>query len=198
MNMKTKAMVISAILASVIAMTYSPGMASGNNSKGGPSSIYDFTMKNIDGQQVNLSHYRGQVVLIVNVASRCGFTPQYDALEKLYTKYQSQGFVILGFPANNFMGQEPGTDEEIKNFCSAKYNVTFPMFSKISVKGDDMSPLYKYLTDKSTNPQFGGDIKWNFNKFLVDKNGKIIARFEPAVKPDSDPVVQAIENALAR
>ncbi|HEY6330845.1 MAG TPA: glutathione peroxidase [Blastocatellia bacterium] len=172
-------------------------MAFDKNSKGGPSSIYDFTMKNIDGKQVSLSDFRGHVVLIVNVASRCGFTPQYDALEKLYTKYQPNGFVILGFPANNFMSQEPGTDEEIKNFCSAKYNVTFPMFSKISVKGDDMNPLYKYLTDKSTNPQFGGDIKWNFNKFLVGKNGKIVARFEPAVKPDSDQVVQAIEKALA-
>ena len=198
-RMKTKLVVLSTIIASLAAFTYSAAMASGNASKkGDPASIYEFTMKNIDGKQVSLSDFRGHVVLIVNVASRCGFTPQYEALEKIYQKYQSQGFVILGFPANNFMSQEPGTDEEIKTFCSARYNVTFPMFSKISVKGSDMSPLYKYLTDKSSDPDFGGDIKWNFNKFLLDKNGKIVARFEPPVKPDSDQVVQAIEKALGQ
>ncbi|HET9532392.1 MAG TPA: glutathione peroxidase, partial [Blastocatellia bacterium] len=110
--------------------------------------------------------------------------------------YKDQGFVILGFPANNFAGQEPGSNEEIKSFCSLNYGVTFPLFSKISVKGADIHPLYRYLTDKETNPQFGGEIKWNFNKFLVDKNGKVIARFEPQVKPDNEQVVQAIENAL--
>ncbi len=158
--------------------------------------IYSFTMKDIDGKDTSLAQYRGKVVLLVNVASKCGLTPQYEGLEQLYLKYKDRGFAILGFPANNFMGQEPGTDEEIKNFCSLKYNVTFPMFSKISVKGDDMHPLYKYLTDKATNPEFGGDIKWNFNKFLVGKDGRIIARFEPQVKPESEPVGQAIEKAL--
>ena len=160
------------------------------------NSVYDFTLKDIDRKEVSLSQYRGKVVLIVNVASKCGFTPQYTGLQSLYSKYKDRGFVILGFPANNFMAQEPGTEEEIKTFCSTKYNVTFPMFSKISVKGDDMHPLYKFLTSKETNPEFGGDIKWNFSKFLVDKSGKIIARFEPAIKPESDPVIQAIEKAL--
>jgi glutathione peroxidase len=161
-----------------------------------PKSVFDFTMKSIDGKEVKLSNYRGKVVMIVNVASRCGFTPQYDGLQKIYQKYQGQGFVILGFPANNFMGQEPGTDEEIKTFCSLKYNVTFPLFSKISVKGSDIHPLYKFLTDKTTDPDFGGDISWNFNKFLIDKNGKIAARFASPDKPESDKVTQAIENAL--
>ena len=160
------------------------------------NSIYDFSLKDIDHKEVNLSQYRGKVVLVVNVASRCGYTPQYEGLQKVYMKYKDRGFVILGFPANNFMAQEPGTDEEIKTFCSAKYNVTFPIFSKISVKGDDIHPLYKFLTSKETNPEFGGDIKWNFSKFLVDKSGKIIARFEPKVTPESDPVIQAIEKAL--
>lgn len=160
------------------------------------NSIYDFTLKDIDHKEVNLAQYRGKVVLVVNVASRCGFTPQYEGLQKVYAKYKDRGFVILGFPANNFMAQEPGTDEEIKTFCSAKYNVSFPIFSKISVKGDDIHPLYKFLTSKETNPDFGGDIKWNFSKFLLDKNGKIVARFEPAVKPESDPMIQAIEKAL--
>ena len=160
------------------------------------TSIYDFSLKDIDHKEVNLGQYRGKVVMVVNVASRCGYTPQYEGLQKVYLKYKDRGFVILGFPANNFLSQEPGTDEEIKTFCSTKYSVTFPIFSKISVKGDDMHPLYKYLTSKETNPDFGGDIKWNFSKFLFDKNGKIVARFEPAVKPESDPVVQAIEKAL--
>ena len=153
-------------------------------------------MKDIDGKQVNLSDFQGKVVLVVNVASRCGFTPQYEGLQKLYLKFKDRGFVILGFPANNFMSQEPGTNAEIKNFCSARYNVTFPMFSKISVKGEDIDPLYKFLTDTGTNPQFGGDIKWNFNKFLIDRKGIIVARFEPPVKPESDQMVQAIEKAL--
>lgn len=190
------AVVLCAALTAGLAFAKSKG--SKTMSKPGPlaSSIYDFTIPDIDGKKVNLSQYRGKVVLVVNVASRCGFTPQYAGLESLYMKYKDQGFVILGFPANNFMGQEPGTNEEIKNFCSAKYDVTFPMFSKISVKGSDMHPLYKFLTDKGTDPQFGGDIKWNFNKFLIGRDGKVIARFEPPIKPESDQVVQAIEAAL--
>jgi glutathione peroxidase len=130
------------------------------------------------------------------VASQCGFTPQYEGLESVYKKYESQGLVILGFPANNFGGQEPGTDAEIKTFCSTRYNVTFPIFSKISATGTDIHPLYKYLTDKETNPQFAGKISWNFNKFLVDKNGNVLARFESSDKPESPKVTQAIEQAL--
>ena len=160
------------------------------------ASIHGFTMKDIDGKGVSLGQYKGKVLLLVNVASKCGLTPQYEGLQKIYSQYKDRGFIILGFPANNFLGQEPGTNEEIKNFCSLNYNVTFPLFSKISVKGDDIHPLYKFLTDKGTNPDFGGEIKWNFNKFLADKDGNIIARFEPRVKPDSDEVMQAIEKAL--
>ena len=160
------------------------------------NSVHDFTLKDIDGKDVSLSQYRGKVLLLVNVASRCGLTPQYEGLQALYSKYKGKGLEILGFPANNFAGQEPGTNEEIKSFCSLKYNVTFPIFSKISVKGEDIHPLFKYLTDKETDPEFGGDIKWNFNKFLVDKNGKVIARFEPKVTPESEEVAKAIEKAL--
>jgi glutathione peroxidase len=161
-------------------------------------SIYDFTMKSIDGQQVNLGSYSGKVVLLVNVASKCGFTPQYAGLEALYDKYKDKGFVIVGIPANNFAQQEPGTDEEIKKFCSNKYNVTFPMMAKVSVLGEDKTPLYSFLTDKSANPQVGGDIKWNFTKFLFDRSGKPVARFEPAVTPDSPEVTAAIEAALGK
>jgi glutathione peroxidase len=161
-----------------------------------PKSIYDFTMRSIDGDQVSLKSYHGKVVLLVNVASKCGFTPQYAGLEALYEKYKDRGLVIVGVPANNFMSQEPGTDEEIKKFCTNKYNVTFPMMSKVSVKGDDKTPLYVFLTGKDSDPQFGGDIKWNFTKFLFDRNGNPVARFEPNVTPDSPQVTAAIESAL--
>jgi len=159
------------------------------------SSIYDFTLPSIDGKPMPLADYKGKVILVVNVASRCGFTPQYTALESIYEKYKDQGFVILGFPANNFGGQEPGTNAEIKTFCSAKYNVTFPLYGKVSVKGDDQTPLYKYLTT-SANPALTGDIKWNFTKFLVDRKGNVIQRFEPQTTPDSPEVVAAIEKSL--
>ena len=155
------------------------------------ASIHDFTMKTIDGKQLPLSTFQGKTVLVVNVASQCGFTPQYTALEAVYEKYKSKGLVIVGFPANNFGFQEPGTDEEIQKFCRSKYMVTFPMFSKISVKGSDKAPLYQYLTSTG-----GGEIQWNFTKFLVDKDGKVIKRFESAVTPDSPEVISAIEGAL--
>ncbi len=160
--------------------------------------IYDFTLKSIDGQPVTLKSYSGKVVMLVNVASKCGFTPQYAGLESLYEKYKDRGFVIVGVPANNFAQQEPGTNEEIKTFCSRKYNVTFPMMAKVSVLGDDETPLYRFLTDKSSNPQVGGDIKWNFTKFLFDRNGRPVARFEPATTPDSPEVQAAIESALSK
>jgi len=159
------------------------------------SGLYGFTLNSIDGKPAPLADYKGKVVLIVNVASRCGYTPQYTALETLYEKYKGQGFVILGFPANNFGGQEPGTNEEIKTFCTRKYNVTFPMYAKISVKGEDQAPLYAYLT-KETGPSMAGDIKWNFTKFLVDRNGNVVQRFESAVTPDSKEVTEAIEKQL--
>ncbi len=159
------------------------------------SNIYDFTLPNIDGKAMPLSDFKGKVVLVVNVASKCGFTPQYTALEATYEKYKAQGFVIVGFPANNFGAQEPGTNEEIKTFCTRKYSVTFPMYSKVSVKGDDQTPLYQYLT-KDTPAGINGDIKWNFTKFLVDRNGKVVERFESKITPDSPEVTSAIEKQL--
>jgi glutathione peroxidase len=161
-------------------------------------SVYDFTLNTIDGQPAPLSAYKGKVVLLVNVASRCGFTPQYTALESVYEKYRDRGFLIVGIPANNFGSQEPGTNQEIKTFCSSKYNVTFPMMSKISVKGSDEAPLYQFLTDKTAHPQTGGDIQWNFTKFLIGPDGHILARFEPEVTPDSPQVISAIEAALGK
>ena len=155
------------------------------------SSIHEFSMNSIDGKPAPLAAYKGKIVLVVNVASRCGYTPQYTGLEALYQKYKSQGLVIVGFPANNFGMQEPGTDEEIKTFCSSKYNVTFPIYSKISVKGGDKAPLYEYLTSTG-----GGEVKWNFTKFLVGRDGKVITRFESAVTPESTDIVSAVEKAL--
>ncbi|QYO68559.1 glutathione peroxidase [Leptolyngbya sp. 7M] len=160
-------------------------------------SMYEFTMKNIDGEDVKLEKYKGQVAMIVNVASRCGLTPQYEGLQRIYEKYKDRGFVILGFPANNFLGQEPGTEAEIKEFCTLNYKVSFPMFAKISVKGSDQHPFYQFLTHKDTNPGFDGDISWNFEKFLADRNGKIIARFSPRTLPDAPEVIEKVEAALA-
>ena len=161
-------------------------------------SVYDFSARTIDGNEQPLSAYRGHALLIVNVASKCGFTPQYAGLEALYEKYKDRGFVIIGVPANNFAQQEPGTNAEIKTFCSRKYNVTFPMMAKVSVLGDDETPLYRFLTDKSVDPKFGGDIKWNFTKFLFDRHGNLISRFEPPVTPDSTEVQSAVESALGK
>ena len=159
-------------------------------------SILDFKMKDIDGNDVKLKKYKGNVLLVVNTASKCGYTPQYESLQAIYDKYKAQGFSVLGFPANNFGGQEPGTEAEIKEFCTTKYKVSFPMFAKISVKGDDQDPLYKFLTSKETNPSFAGDITWNFNKFLIDKKGNVVARFTSKDKPDGEAVTQAIEKYL--
>jgi glutathione peroxidase len=158
----------------------------------------DFKVKDIDGHDVNLSDYRGKVVMIVNVASKCGNTPQYKALEDMYVANKDKGFVILGFPANDFHSQEPGTNEDIKTFCTSKYNVTFPMMSKISVKGDDKAPLYRFLTSTTLDGQFGGEIDWNFAKFLVDRNGQVVARFKAKVKPTDPLVVAAVDAALAK
>lgn len=159
-------------------------------------SIYDFTMKDIDGQDRNLADYRGKVLLVVNVASKCGFTKQYAGLEKLYQAYAGKGLVVLGFPANNFMGQEPGTEAEIKSFCTLNYGVTFPMFAKISVKGKDIHPLYAYLTDKKLHPEAGGAISWNFNKFLVGQNGAVLAHYGSRTAPEDQELIAAVEQAL--
>src|ERR1700687_1485199 len=159
--------------------------------------VYDFTLNSIDGQPAPLAAYKGKVVLLVNVASRCGFTPQYTALESTYEKYKDRGLVIVGIRANNFGAQHPGPTQEIKTFCSSKYHVTFPMMAKVSVKGEDITPLYQFLTDKSAHPETGGEIGWNFTKFLVGPDGKVIARFDSKVTPDSPEVASAIEKALS-
>jgi glutathione peroxidase len=164
---------------------------------GGSAPVLGFTMKKNDGTPVKLDQYRGSVLLLVNTASKCGFTPQYAGLEKLYEKYKDRGLKILAFPANNFGAQEPGTDAEIKTFCTAKYNVSFDLFSKISVKGDDKAPLYHFLTEGQKDPALNGEIKWNFQKFLVNRRGEVVARFEPADDPMSPKVTEAVEKLLA-
>ena len=154
-----------------------------------------FPSRTSTGSDTSLKTYRGKVLLVVNVASKCGFTPQYEALEAMQKKYEGQGFTVLGFPCNDFGSQEPGSPEEIKQFCSSRYNVTFPLFEKLHVKGQEQHPLYAVLTGK--NSPFPGDIKWNFGKFVISKDGKILKRFDSRVKPDSQEVTSAIEAALA-
>jgi glutathione peroxidase len=159
------------------------------------SPIYEVPLKDIDGKEVRLKRFEGKVLLLVNVASKCGLTPQYSGLEALQEKYQDQGFTVLGFPCNDFAGQEPGSNEEIKQFCSSKYKVTFPLFDKLHVKGKEQHPLYLALTGKDS--PFPGEIKWNFGKFLIGRDGKILKRFEPTTQPNATELVQAIESALA-
>lgn len=159
-----------------------------------PTSIHEFKMTSIDGKEVELKKFKGQVLLVVNVASKCGNTPQYEGLEAMYKKYKEQGFAVLGFPANEFGGQEPGTNAEIKEFCEATYRVDFPMFSKIVVKGEGTHPLYQWLIQQTDNKN---DIEWNFAKFLVGRDGKVIARYSPKTQPNDAKMVAAIEAALA-
>ena len=161
-----------------------------------PATVLDFTVNDNAGKPVNLAQYKGKVLVVVNVASKCGFTPQYAGLEKVYNTYKDKGLVILAFPANDFLQQEPGTDAEIKAFCTDTYHVTFDLFAKIVVKGDGQAPLYQFLTDQKTDPNFGAEIKWNFTKFLISRDGKVVARFEPKVKPQDPVVTQAIESQL--
>ncbi len=162
----------------------------------GPKSPLDFKVKSIDGKDVDLKKYRGQVVLIVNTASKCGYTPQYASLEKLYSQYKEQGLRVLAFPANDFGAQEPGADSEIKQFCSLNYKTSFDLFSKISTKEPAQAPLYKYLTSADTNGKFAGPIEWNFTKFLVDRKGNVVARFKSNVDPMSPEFTAAVEAAL--
>jgi glutathione peroxidase len=185
------------------ALTFALGLACAarqaraDNPKAGVAPALNYTMKDIDGKEIPLSRYQGNVILAVNVASFCGNTPQYAGLEKLYQAYKAKGFVVLGFPANEFGKQEPGTNAEIKTFCTTKYKTTFPMFSKIVVKGEGQDPFYKYLTDKTTDPMFGGDIEWNFAKFLLNRKGEVVARFPAKLDPMQPEVVSAIEKELA-
>lgn len=184
-----------ALVSVMQATAKSTGKARMSDSKTAPAAqgVHSFTVTTIDGKSRSLADYRGRALLIVNTASRCGFTKQYATLETLYDTYKARGFEVLAFPANDFMGQEPGTNEEIQKFCTTKYSTSFPLFAKVKVKGDDMVPLYRYLTKDSGYP---GDIPWNFTKFLVDANGQVVARFDPRTAPDSPELVAALEKVL--
>lgn len=162
------------------------------------AAVLKFKMKSLAGKDVDLSKYKGRVVMLVNVASQCGFTPQYAALQALHKKYATKGLTILGFPANDFGSQEPGSDEEISDFCRKNYGVEFDMFSKIAVTGTQKHPLYKLLTETKTDPEFAGEVGWNFEKFLVGRDGRIVARFKSGVAPASDEIKKAVETALAK
>jgi glutathione peroxidase len=162
-----------------------------------PPPVLNFTMNSLDGKSVDLAKYQGNVVLMVNVASQCGYTPQYEGLQELHNRYASRGLRLLGFPSNDFGQQEPGTNSEIADFCKKNYGVQFDMFSKISVVGNSKAPLYKFLTSSQTNPKFAGEIEWNFEKFLIGRNGQVIARFKSPVEPLSKEMISAIEAALA-
>jgi glutathione peroxidase len=160
------------------------------------ASFLDVLVKDISGSEVSLRTFEGQVLLVVNVASRCGFTPQYAGLQTLYERYRGRGFQVLAFPANDFLRQEPGSDSEIRQFCKTKYSVSFPLFSRISVRGKSIHPLYEYLTGPDTTPKFSGKIRWNFSKFLLDRRGTVVARFEPKTEPMSPEIIDAVESAL--
>lgn len=162
------------------------------------ANAHDFKMKSLEGKEIDLSNYKGKVLLIVNVASKCGLTPQYEQLQEMHDKYGEKGLAILGFPCNQFGKQEPGTAGEIRQFCSQNYGVKFDLFEKVDVNGDEACDLYKYLTSLETKPQGAGKIAWNFEKFLVDREGNVIARFSPRTKPDSPEVLAVLEAALAK
>ena len=185
-------------LAALAALNFSPAMADHHEGKHdhGHECALDFRVQNIDGETEDLEDYEGKVVLIVNVASRCGYTPQYEGLQAIYDKYKEKGFVVLGFPCNQFGAQESGSDADIKEFCSTKFDVTFPMFSKVEVNGDDATDLYKYLTKKGAEPVGDGAVSWNFEKFLIDREGNLVGRYKSGVKPESEELTAAIEKLL--
>jgi glutathione peroxidase len=188
------------VFAATALMALASGIVNSDEKKGDkkvPAAL-DFKMKRLDGKPGDLADYKGKVVLIVNVASQCGLTPQYEGLEELHEKYAEKGLAVLGFPANEFGKQEPGTDTEISTFCQKNYGVKFDMFSKVVVKGEGQCPLYKFLTSKETDPKFAGPISWNFEKFLIGRNGEVVARFAPKVTPDSPEVTKAIETELEK
>ncbi|MDD2278644.1 MAG: glutathione peroxidase [Bacteroidales bacterium] len=173
------------ILLSIIAFSFSSANAQ-------TKTLYDFTVKTIEGETFPLSQLKGKKVMVVNTASKCGLTPQYELLEKLYKQYKGQNFVIIGFPANNFLSQEPGSNADIAEFCSQNYGVTFPMMAKISVKGDDIHPLYQWLTSKKENGVVDSDVSWNFQKFLIDEQGRVVQSFSPRTKPNDEEIVSWI------
>lgn len=198
MNVRSALCGIAVVCAGALYPAFANDAANSNEEKKMPDTVLGFEVKDIDGNPVRLGDkYAGKVLLIVNTASKCGYTPQYADLESLYQKYRDKGLEILGFPSNDFGGQEPGSEAEIKEFCSTKFKVTFPLFAKSPVKGDAKTPLYRYLTDEKTNPASPGEVKWNFTKFLIGRDGKIAARYESSVKPQDEQVIKAVEEALA-
>lgn len=188
----------SVIAATVILGGLSASLQAAEKAADKTPAALDFRMNSLDGKEVDLGKYQGQVVLVVNVASKCGLTPQYEQLQALHEKYGSQGLAILGFPCNQFLSQEPGTAEEIQQFCRVNYGVTFPLFAKIEVNGEDAAPLYKHLTALDTEPKGPGKIDWNFEKFIIGRNGEVVARFAPRTKPDAPEVIKVIEAELAK
>ena len=184
------------MLAVAVPLVASATVAAETAAQGAPVSVYDFKVKTIDGQETSLSQYKGKALLIVNTASQCGFTPQYAGLEALYEKYKAKGLVVLAFPSNDFGGQEPGSNAEIKTFCERKYKTTFPLFEKIDVKGDSAAPLYKYLTGLPGKQ--GGPITWNFNKFLVAPDGTVVEHFDSKADPAGTNLTQKVEQALPK
>jgi glutathione peroxidase len=199
--MKFRQLFSAAFLLSLASFAFGKGPAitvtkEPTNEPASPSAL-DFKVQDINGKETDLSQFKGKVVLIINVASRCGNTPQYKGMEAIYKKYADKGFVILGFPANNYGHQEPGTNDQIKEFCTSTYDVTFPMMAKISTMGADKAPIYKFLTEMPTAGDFAGDVEWNFTKFLVDRNGNLIARFANGIKPEDPKVTTEIEKAIA-
>lgn len=176
-----------------IILLLSAGLLIAGTASAQPKSFYDFKVKTIDGTDYSLSQLKGKKVMVVNTASKCGYTPQYEILQKVYLDFKDRNFVIIGFPANNFGSQEPGTNREIKNFCTEKFNVTFPMMEKISVKGVDIDPLYKWLTSKAENGVMDSEVKWNFQKYLIDENGKLVDVAFSKEKPDSERITKWIK-----
>ncbi|MEO6731900.1 MAG: glutathione peroxidase [Ferruginibacter sp.] len=188
-----KLFVISTVFVSCMTQISSPSLVNKDSTetKVAATSIYDFKVEGLEGGMIDFAQFKGKKILIVNTASKCGYTPQYEGLEALYKKYKNK-LVVVGFPANNFGGQEPGLNTEIIDFCKKNYGVTFPMAAKISVKGEDIAPIYKWLCNKSENGVLDAEIKWNFNKFLLDENGKIIAKFDSKVTPLSEELVSKL------
>ncbi|PKL49489.1 MAG: glutathione peroxidase [Candidatus Riflebacteria bacterium HGW-Riflebacteria-2] len=193
MSQLTGTVLVVVLIVVIIGLAASPGTSHPAEDK---KSVLEYTLPLSDGTQQPLESYRGKVLLLVNVASKCGFTGQYEGLQKLHTKYESEGFSVLAFPANDFLGQEPGTNEEIVTFCRMSYGVTFPVFAKISVIGKDQHPLYRFLTNEATNPGFSGNISWNFNKFLINRQGKVIGKYGSRTVPEDAELVAQLEKAL--
>jgi len=193
MSQLTGTVLIIVLIVVIISLAVSPGASHPPEDK---KSVLEYTLALADGTPQPLERFRGKVLLLVNVASKCGFTGQYEGLEKLQKKYESEGFSVLAFPANDFLGQEPGTNEEIVTFCRMSYGVTFPVFAKISVIGAEQHPLYRFLTNEATNPGFAGKISWNFNKFLVDRTGKVVARYGSRTVPEDAQLIADLEKAL--